>query len=429
MAQTNNTGKTNEKPFSHLFDNNWFVLAFSLFIAVILWCGVSMFQTTEVEKEFVNIKVQLNYEGSLPANNNMRIFGDPDAYIDVTVKGKSYLVNDESFADNINATVSFASVTTAGTYALPVSVSVSNADVEVVKYSKSTVTVYLDEYVEKAFTVTDEIRETERYSLPEGYTRENPRLSAGSVVVQGPALEVGKISEVKAVVELDKELTATETFTAEIVYVSTSENAKFDHVTLKNTDPIYITIPVNYTATFKPVVTFTNMPKDYREEGISYTVYPSSVALTLATGDNQNVPSSDEINIGTVDFSQIDQTKNIIRIPVEELEYPISEDITQFTVTVDMSSMMKRWLQVEVSAEDVKLPANAKIITETVMSVQVIGPAGSLEGIDNSEAYAVPQLEGVELKKGVNEVPAKIVLRTLTDCWVRGEYTVEIRVD
>ena len=307
MAQTNNTGKTNKKPFSHLFDNNWFVLAFSLFIAVILWCGVSMFQTTEVEKEFVNIKVQLNYEGSLPANNNMRIFGDPDAYIDVTVKGKSYLVNDESFADNINATVSFASVTTAGTYALPVSVSVSNADVEVVKYSKSTVSVYLDEYVEKAFTVTDEIRETERYSLPEGYTRENPRLSAGSVVVQGPALEVGKISEVKAVVELDKELTATETFTAEIVYVSTSENAKFDHVTLKNTDPIYITIPVNYTATFKPVVTFTNMPKDYREEGISYTVYPSSVALTLATGDNQNVPSSDEINIGTVDFSQIDQ--------------------------------------------------------------------------------------------------------------------------
>ena len=114
MAKTNKTEKTRTKPFSHLFDNNWFVLAFSLFIAVILWCGVSMFQTTEVEKEFVNIKVQLNYEGSLPANNNMRIFGDPDAYIDVTVKGKSYLVNDENFADNITATVSFASVTSAG---------------------------------------------------------------------------------------------------------------------------------------------------------------------------------------------------------------------------------------------------------------------------------------------------------------------------
>jgi hypothetical protein len=91
--------------------------------------------------------------------------------------------------------------------------------------------------------------------------------------------------------------------------------------------------------------------------------------------------------------------------------------------------MHKRWLEISVAAEDVKLPEGAEIITDTISSVQVIGPAESVDAIGNSEAYAVPVLDGVELEKGVNTVPVKVILRTLTDSWVRGEYTVEIRVD
>ena len=93
-----------------------------------------------------------------------------------------------------------------------------------------------------------------------------------------------------------------------------------------------------------------------------------------------------------------------------------------------MSSMHKRWLEVAVSTEGVKLPEGAALLTNSIQSVQVIGPAASVDPIDATEAYAVPQLDGVELKKGVNTVPAKVILRTLTDSWVRGEYTVQIRV-
>ena len=428
MTQTNNTQKT-KKTLSHLFDNNWFVLAFSLVIAVILWCGVSMFQTSEVEKEFTNVKVQLNYEGSLPDNNNMRIFGESDIYVDVTVKGTSYLVNGDHFVESINAAVSFSSVTAPGTYSLPISVSVSNPDVEIVKYSKSSVSLYIDEYAEKAFTLTDEIREGANYSLPEGYTRENPRLSLNSVTLQGPALEVNKISEVKAVVEVNKELTSTEVFPAELVYVGTSENTKFDNVTMKNAEPVHVTIPISYTAQYKPVVTFSNMPKDYRESGISYTVYPASVSMTVAAGENNSAADSDEISIGTIDFSEINNERNYFRFDASELDYTFNDGTKQFTVTIDMSSMSKRWLEVDVSTEGVTLPSNAKLLSSTVESVQVVGPSGSVDWMENSDAYAVPQLDGVELKSGVNEVPAKIVLRTLTDSWVRGEYTVLIQVD
>ncbi len=149
MAKTNEKGAVKRSFLSRMFDNNWFVLCFSLLIAMILWCGVSMFQTTEVEKSFPNIKVHLNYEGSLPAKNDLQILGDEEYYIDVTVKGKSYLINDDDFAEKISATVSFASVSSAGTYALPVSVTVQDGAAEVVRYSKSTISVYVDELVEK----------------------------------------------------------------------------------------------------------------------------------------------------------------------------------------------------------------------------------------------------------------------------------------
>ena len=428
MAKTNNAGAAKRSTLSRLFENNWFVLAFSLIIAVILWCGVSMFQTTEIEKSFTNIKVQMNYEGSLPANNNLQIFGSDEHYIDVTVKGKSYLVNDDSFANKISATVSFASVTSAGTYALPINVTIENNAAEIVNYSKSTVSVYVDELVEKEYTLTDEIIELSGYSLPEGYARENPRLSTDTVVLQGPALEISRVTSVKAIVELDKELSSTETFTAAVVFRGASENTNLENVSLKDGSPVYVTIPVTYTAEYKPVVNFTNIPKAYRNEGLEFTVTPSPVSITVATGENQ-VPDTDEIVIGTIDFIDLNNTKNTFTFSSEDIPYEINDNVKMFTATVDLSGMHKRWLEVAVSTDGLKLPENAVLLTEKISSVQVIGPAESVDVLDNNEAYAVPVLDDFELESGVNVVPVKIVLRTLTDSWVRGEYTVEIRVD
>ena len=428
MAKMNEKSAGKRSVISRLFDNNWFVLGFSLFIAVILWCGVSMFQTTEVEKSFTNIKVQLNYEGSLPSNNNLKIFGDDEYYIDVTVKGKSYLVNDSDFANKISATVSFASVTSAGTYALPVTVTVDDGVAEVVNYSKSTVSGYVDERVEKEFALTDEIVELAGYTLPEGYARENPRISTDNVVLQGPALEISRVTSVKAVVELDKEMTSTETFTANVVISGANDNTVLTNVSLKDDSPVYVTVPITYTADYTTSVNFTNVPKEYRADGVEYKISPENVSMTMITGESQ-MPNGEALVVGTIDFSEINNTLNTFVFDAEDTPYTFNDGVKNFTVTVDYSKLHKRWLEIAVSTENLKLPEGAKLLTESISSVQVIGPAGSVDSIANSEAYAVPVLDGIELEKGVNIVPVKVILRTLTDSWVRGDYTVEIQLD
>ena len=93
-----------------------------------------------------------------------------------------------------------------------------------------------------------------------------------------------------------------------------------------------------------------------------------------------------------------------------------------------MSAMAKRWMEIPVEAGDAKLPDGAEITTKTVQSVQIIGPEASVMNINSSSAYAVPVLDGIELHKGENTVPAKVILRSLTDSWVRGDYTVVITV-
>lgn len=424
------TRKSNAKKsaFSQLLDKNVFVLILSLVIAVVLWCGVSMFRTTEIDKTFQNVKVRLNVEGSLPDNNNLQIFGEQDYTVDVTVTGKSYLINADDFANNIDATVSFASVNSAGTYSLPISVSCSVADVEITNVSKNNISVYFDELVEREFGITEDIVELGGYALPEGYTAENPRLSTESVTLEGPSLEMNRISSVLARVELDKELTGTETFTAEIVYVTSGSGASVEHVAVKDDEPVYVTIPVSITSSFNSAVTFTNVPKDYRKDGVEYTASPETVNVTVSASDNDLI-NAKEITVGAIDFSEIDNTINNFRFSTEELPYIFADDIKNITVVVDMSSMAKRWLQIGVSTDDVGLPENATVRTEIVSSVQVIGPADSVNGIENSEAYAIPVLDGIELQPGINTVPAKIVLRTLTDSWVRGTYTIEIQVE
>lgn len=428
MAKSNENTAVKRKFLSRLFDNNWFVLCFSLLIAVVLWCGVSMFQTSETEKSFPNIKVQLNYEGSLPANNNLQIFGDDEYYIDVTVKGKSYVVNDSSFADKISASVSFTSVTSAGTYTLPVSVSVADGEAEVVNYSKSTISVYVDELQEKEFPVTDEIVELDSFSLPEGYDRENPRLSTDSVVLKGPALEISRVAAVKAVVELEGEMTTTETFTATIVFTGVSETTNLSNVTLADEEPVYVTIPITYTSDYTTAVNFTNIPKAYRDKGISYKISPEVVSMTMVTGESQ-IPDEEALVVGSIDFSEINNTENTFTISAADSPYTFNNGVTEFTVSVDYSDLHKRWLEISVDTEGVKLPKGATLESDTIASVQLIGPAESVDDIGNTEAYAVPVLDGITLEKGINTVPVKVILRTLTDSWIRGEYTVEIRLD
>lgn len=429
MMNRNNSATSNNKlSLSALFANNKIVFVFSVFIAIICWVLVSMSQTTEVEKVFQDVRVNINIDESVAKNNGLEIFGNKEFSVDVRVKGLSYIVNDSSFSnDNISVTASCSAVVAAGTYDLPLSASVVGASgqAEVVDISLNSIKVYFDERMTKSFALTEEVEELDGYSIADELVRENPRLSVEKIVISGPAREISKITAVKAHVELNKELTSSVSLEAEIITESSSGEIDSSLLTYDLTEPVYVSIPVKKVGKYVTAVDFIGIPQAYRGEGIDYSVYPSEIDVSYITGtDDTQLNESNEILIGTIDFSDINNTVNRIVINNED----ISSDVNNFTVTIDMSDMAKRWMEIPVDVSTVKLPDNVTVLSKTVESVQIIGPGTTVMNIDQSAAYAVPVIDGAELAPGKHIVPAKIILRTLTDSWVHGTYEIEIEV-
>ena len=430
MMNRNNTNAKKEKvSFSSLITNNKFVFVLSLLFAVIFWVMVSMSQTTEIERVFTDVKISVNIdENSVAAENNLEIFGNGDYFADVTVKGYSYLVNSSEFTNNnINLFASTSSVVTAGTYDLPVSGSLSgiSGDVQISSVSVKSIKVSFDERVTKSFAITEDIEEGENYSLAEGLVRENPRLSLDTIEISGPSKEISKITAVKAYVKIDKKLSATESFEAEIIAESSNGIVDLTNLKLEISEPVYVSVPICKVGTYETAVTFSGIPQAYRSEGIEYSVYPAQIDVSVQTGANDaQLDDDNKILIGTIDFSKINNTVN--RVVVENQN--IASDVKNFTVTVDMSSMSKRWLEIPVDLSAVTVPENVTVLSQSVASVQLVGPSQSVMNIDKTAAYAVPVFDAAELTPGKHTIPAKIILRTLTDSWVHGTYTVEIEV-
>ncbi len=425
MSRNKEKSGTKKISVSALMADNRVVFAFSLVVAVVFWCFISMSQTTEIEKEFKDVKVTINMNESLPNNNGLEIFGTKEFFVDVTVKGLSYLVNDSSFsAENIIVSASCSNVTAAGTHVLQLVPSLKGAaaGIEIVNISDSSIKVYFDERVTKTFALIEDVEELEGYSLEEGLIRENATLNVESLDISGPAQEISKITSVKAHAVLSEKISSTVLLNAEILFESSSRTLDPSLFTIENEQQVTIRIPVVQIGTFKTAVDFIGMPKDYISSGIEYTVNPSEIDLSVVTdiGNNQ-INDSNEYLIGIINFNQINNTINRIVL--------MDSNLTNYTVTIDMSSMQKRWLTVPVDASSVEIPDGVKILSTSVASVQVVGPASSVMGLDGTDAYAVPEFKKSDLTKGIHTIPAKIVLRTLTDSWVYGNYTIEIEVE
>ncbi len=429
MRKTQTDAKTRGLSLSLLIEKNWFVLLISLLFAFVFWVTVSMSQTNEVEKTFQNVSVRLNAESTASVGKTvLKIYGNTEYYVDVTVRGKSYLLNDSSFADHIVVTTSLTSVTSAGAVNLPLAASLEGYgenDAEIVSISKTGISVYLDEEKEKSFDLEKEVVRGENFALKPGYSIGEATLSRDSVVLIGPALEMEKITGVKAVATVNEEISESQVLQAAVVPYGATENLDFSNVTVKDEEPIYITVPLTYSSEYKPVVSFSGLPEAALKDMPEYYVSPETVTVSAVVGDDQLI-NANEITVGTVDAASLDNTVNRFRFSAGELPFRFAEEIDTFTVVIDLSSLGKRWLEVPVSTEGLELPKGAEVQTKSILSVQIIGPEGPVLKLESEDAYAVPVLDDVKLQPGENRVPVKIVVKTLPDAWAFGTYYASI---
>lgn len=98
---------------SSLIRSNKFLLGFSIVAAFVLWLWVSIEKSPVIENTIVSVPVQINLEESIPSQMGLRIFGNTNYTVDVTVSGKKFIVSSLT-ADDIKVVAQTNYVDSAG---------------------------------------------------------------------------------------------------------------------------------------------------------------------------------------------------------------------------------------------------------------------------------------------------------------------------
>ena len=413
---------------SDLFYNNRFLLVFSVLIAVIFWLVVVVELGVEVENTVRNVPVQIDY-ASVEENLGLKPFGEKNFTVDVTVKGKKYIVESSDMIDDIVVKANTSYVNSAGnsTLKLEIGSKDTNPVYDVVRYSADEVSVYFDYPGDKEFAVTPEL-EFEGEAVAEGYHIGDYIFPESDTVrVTGPETEVNKITGIVARAKVKGGLKQNETVDAELVAI-TEANEVLRNITFsRNNGTIRITLPVYKVVDLPLVCGFSNKPSDYVDNyPFTVSVSPSSAEIGIPV---QKLEGLTEFEIATIDYSEIKEGLNIFTIPASEVTGCVFvNEIEEFKVTVNVHGMASAKIGAPENISFVNEPsgASAELVKLDFTEMTVIGPIESLEAMNTDSVTVTADLSGVSAEtKGNVTVPVMI---KDDDCWSYGEYTATVSI-
>ncbi len=324
----NEKKSTNKGLIQRLLENPKSRLVISFILASVVWISIAINQAPEVERVVENVKVTI--DDSVPSQLGYEAFGVDELYIDITVKGKRYLVGDNVLsANDFTVTAVTSHVDAPGVYSLQLKATAKNPDASYTIVSKSmdNVEVYFDTPKTAEFLVETNVEcLAENLIASDEYITADPIPSVEKISVSGPATEVEKIQHIVATVQTKGNLKATETLPA-VLTVADAYGAEIRYLTLTpSADDITITIPVYTLAELPVTVDFEKVPANYLTNPPEVTYLPETVQVAV---DAKKLSSLDAVSIGTIDFSKLEEGVNRISMDLSGMKDAIPIDPDQ----------------------------------------------------------------------------------------------------
>ncbi len=439
---------------SKLFNNNRFLMAFSLFLAVVIWFVVSIVYSPQAGRTLSQIPIEIQFpEGS----TGYKAYSKTELVANVDVDGKKYVV-EQLNTDSVVVSATVENVEKSGVYTLSLKARKKNMgeDYTIVSVSPSTVNVMVDVERQLEFNVAvdcvgatvPEIKtENEALLLEPTFADETNKV----ITVNGPDSEVRRISYITATANVNKELTQSETYTAGIiaydgegaeVFNANTGTSAFQYTTFSYEKADVVAnvnlrkiVPLRYNTVNAPA----SLPSiTLREVTGSDTKENNEVKTITIKGAQSVVSQMNEITLdGVVDFSTIDPANPAsarvkLTLPVVAGvvydEYSNLPDL-HFIADVDISGLASRSFDVAASSVQVKNLSGK--LTGTVQSalkgVTVVGPSYTVNNLSSSD-IAVTVDAGSVTTSGASNLPATISVKRSGRCWIFGTYQVVLEV-
>lgn len=415
--------KKKKLSLNKLFQNNKFLIILSLVISTITWVYMSMGTTNDTTVTISNIPIQIELPDQL-VNNGLQVFSDTEQTATVTVTGSRAVLGSISTKD-ITVTAATNGIDSAGTYQISLSAVKTNpsANFQIIStVTPSNVNVIVDYLRETSFPIQENVV----YKVADGYYA-STSLASKNITVSGPQTEIAKIAKVSASAELDGILDDSTSATADILLYDKSGNRISTDLLKMEFGTVEASISVLPEKTVKVVPEFMNKPEGLNLGDDMLSVEPSEILLA---GPKKVLDNTKSIKLESIDFATLSNKRyeyndQGINIPTDCKNISNS---TAAKVVLDLSSLSKKTYTVDsfkVSGLSSEYKAD---VTQTNMSVTVIGSKKELENLKSSDIECIIDTSEQSGTVGSVQMPVTFKLKGTSTCWVSGSYKANITI-
>ena len=431
MENKKNNAKKSAFSFSALIRNNRFLMIASVIIAFALWMWVAIEKSPEVTNVITGVPVQINLENSIPEQLGLQIFGESEFTVDVTVKGKKYILSSLD-SNDIDVVANTNYVDSSGTKTLQLKITPKNSsdDFTIASSSSTYIEVYFDTYKEVEMALSANIDSSLESIVPNDCLLGDIVFSKNTVLISGPATEINRITSVSATVNVDNVLEKTTTFDPEIKII-TNDGSTLEYSKINTVDDITMTVPVLKVVTLPTAVEFKNAPSGFISNPMKYTVSPSSVKVAIPV---DAVETTKAFIVDTIDFADIGDSYNTFTVDADSINtYKIMDSsVKRFKVTINASAMSSKTLSVPVSNITIKNSRDDfKIVLNTSndVTVTIVGPQEDIDAITSEDLAIEIDTADKTITDDTKTLQGIVIVSSEYDCWAFGKYDIKVSVE
>lgn len=411
--------------FRKLLYNRKFTIPFSIFLSLVLWMIITIEQKPIIQRSFSDMTVTINMENTFAAENDMSIIGDiSQQRFTVLVMGQNHIVTALT-AKEINLYASAASVDSPGEYNLTVSATEATAaaDYDIISISPKTVKVSFDYIETREFTVE---------ALAEGATASDGLIAEAAVVsgmegntitITGPRTVINSIETVRAITQVNKTLSQSETFDSTVVLLD-SKNKEVSQENLQlSTNQIKITVPISKKKVVPVKVDFSNVPKGFDKSSINATVNHTEVTII---GTPETVDKIKEVLLSPIDITTLANKAQTFEVSVKLPEgVRMLDAIESFEVGINLSSYREKVISVYKTSYK-GLADGLSATAESIKNVKICGPANVIRNLNENVAYA--EIDLTDKKAGAHAMNVVISFEGIDNVWAVGSYETSVTI-
>lgn len=415
----------NLNPFAlkKLLYNKKFIIPLSIFLAFVLWLVIITQENPIRERSFTNLTLSVNLENTFASENSMNIVGDLSSQkVSVVVRGPSYVVSSLR-SEDISVYVSAASVDEPGVYTLDVMATRSSTNYEVLSVSPSTVKVEFDYFDTKEFTVKADAKGA---TAVEGLIAEAGIVSGieGDVLkVTGPRSKVNKIASVVATCDVNRVLSQTETFDAEINLLDEEgKKISLQNITV-NAENVKVKVPISKKKTVSVVADFANLPVGFDKYSIKYAVDHPKVDII---GNPETIDKISQITLSAIDISQISLSNKEFEVTPKLPEgVRFVDNYEIFKVTINTTGYIEKTIAVT-NVKAVNLKSGLKSTQSQIKIVKICGPRAAVNKITADMITA--QVDLTDKGEGQHSLNVVMNFKTYKNVWAVGSYNTTVTI-